>query len=174
MTNADYAAGYDDGLDYRYALSRHWGDGESQVFVMLNPSTADATLDDPTIRRCMGFARRDGYDGLVVVNLYAYRSTDPKALFTGVDAVGPQNDDYLRLLLAERVRRGLPVIAAWGANARLDRVGAVLNLVSDVDWRCLGTTKQGAPKHPLYIKGDQPLVPFPWAEWTTRRDRSDA
>lgn len=153
---------------YRYTLSRHWSDGDALVFVMLNPSTADATEDDPTIRRCMGFARREGYAGIVVVNLYAYRSTDPKALLTCGDAVGPENDTYLRLLLTEQRRRGNPVLAAWGANARLDRVGHVLNLVPGVDWRCLGTTKQGAPKHPLYIKSDQPFVPYPWAALTAQ------
>jgi hypothetical protein len=145
---------------FRYWLTRFWDEGDSLVFVMLNPSTADASLDDPTIRRCIGFAGREGFAGASVVNLYAYRATNPKALLTCADAVGPENDDYLRLILSEQTRRGNPVVAAWGANARPDRVSQVLNLVPGVDWRCLGTTKAGHPKHPLYIKGDQPLLPF--------------
>lgn len=150
---------------YRYTLSRHWGPGEALMFVMLNPSIADSSIDDPTIRRCMGFARRDGYDGIVVQNLFALRSTDPSVLFAfSHDPVGPENDAYLSMTLAERVRRGLPVVAAWGAGftgrdaprfAR--RVSAVQRLVPGVDWRCLGRTKAGAPRHPLYVKGDQPL-----------------
>lgn len=145
---------------YRYSLWRAWGAGKSLRFVMLNPSTADASLDDPTIRRCMGFARREGYDGLTVLNLYAYRSTDPKALLTCADAVGPDNDRHLTAHLMEAAAVRQPVVAAWGANAHPDRVGRVLSLWPDVDWRCLGTTKQGAPRHPLYVRGDQPLISF--------------
>lgn len=150
----------DDGL-YRYALWRVWGTRRTLRFVMLNPSTADATVDDPTIRRCIGFARREGYDSLTVLNLYAYRATDPKALLTCSDAVGPYNDLHLCGHLAEASMAGEPVVAAWGANAQPDRVRDVLALTEHkVDWRCLGTTKDGHPRHPLYVRGDQPLVPF--------------
>lgn len=145
---------------YRYGLLRRWNDDLPLTFVMLNPSTADADLDDPTIRRCMGFARRDGYGGIYVFNLYAYRATDPKALLTCADPVGPENDSYLTRHLWAAHQQGRPVVAAWGANARPDRVRAVLDLVPGAPWRCLGVTKAGAPKHPLYIKGDQPLIPF--------------
>ena len=146
---------------YRYSLTRAWGmDGEALAFVMLNPSTADADLDDPTIRRCMSFARREGYARLMVLNLYAFQATNPKALLACEDPVGPLNNEYLAMVLSERVRRGLPTVAAWGVNAQLDRVRAVLNLQPDADWRCLGTTKAGHPRHPLYVKGDQPLRPL--------------
>lgn len=146
---------------YRYALGRRWSnDGEVLAFVMLNPSTADAAIDDPTIRRCIGFAKRDGYQGVVVHNLYGFRATDPKALLRCPDPIGPQNDDYLRLTLTERIRRGLPTIAAWGANAQAWRAEEVLGLVPGVDWRCLGTTKDGHPRHPLYVKGDKTLESF--------------
>jgi hypothetical protein len=154
------AARFSDCGTYRYYLSRHWGAGEALLFVMLNASTADCYDDDPTVRRCIDFARRQGYDGLGVLNLYGLRSTDPKALLTAPDPVGPDNDDYLRLSLTERVRRGLPVVAAWGVNASPDRVAQVLDLVPGVDWRCLGHTKAGAPRHPLYVRGDQPLIPL--------------
>lgn len=142
---------------YRYSLSRRWASGASMRFVMLNPSTADATLDDPTIRRCIGFAKREGAAGLVVLNLYAYRATNPKALLTCTDPVGPDNNAWLA---AHLQAAALPVVAAWGASARADRVRRVLDLVGDVDWRCLGTTKAGYPRHPLYVPGVQPLLPF--------------
>jgi hypothetical protein len=145
---------------YRYSLARRWAGGALLPFVMLNPSTADADIDDPTIRRCMGFARREGYAGIHVVNLYAYRATDPKALLTCVDAVGPQNDTKLLRMLTGVSCVERPVVAAWGANAKPERVAQVMALVPDVNWRCLGTTKDGHPRHPLYVKGDQPLVPF--------------
>jgi hypothetical protein len=157
---------------YRYGLWRTWDYGPWLPFVMLNPSTADANLDDPTIRRCIGFAKREGYGGIRVVNLYAYRSTSPKALLTCADPVGPENDGYLYGTLAAARTSRVPVIAAWGANARLDRVARVLNLLPGAVWRCLGTTKQGAPKHPLYIKSDQPLVPYPWAALASAKGES--
>lgn len=149
---------------YRYALGRVWGDGDALCFVMLNPSTADATIDDPTIRRCMGFARREGYGGISVLNLYALRATDPKVMLAASDAIGPQNDAYLRLALAEQTRRGNPVIAAWGVHAHPSRASAVMSLVPGADWRCLGTTKDGSPRHPLYVKGDQPFWHLPTPE----------
>lgn len=145
---------------FRYSLARKWGEDPSLVFVMLNPSTADAAVDDPTIRRCMGFAQRDGFDGIQVVNLYAYRATDPKALRACPDPIGPENNRFLHLLLAEQARHGTPVVAAWGALADADRVEEVLTMVPSVKWRCLGLTKAGAPRHPLYVRGDQPLTPF--------------
>jgi hypothetical protein len=147
---------------YRYWLTRGWDDTRpALLFVMLNPSTADASIDDPTIRRCVGFARRDGYGSVAVANLFAYRATDPKALLTCADAVGPLNDQYLGMALTERARRGLPTVAAWGAHAPAGRVADVLAIAPDADWRCLGVTKAGAPRHPLYVRGDQPLEGLP-------------
>lgn len=156
--------------NYRYTLTRHWGSGEALMFVMLNPSTADAMQDDPTIRRCISFAKRDGYDGIVVQNLYAIRSTDPKVIHGAArDPIGPETDTYLAMTLTERVRRGLPVVAAWGAGPGGGRRGYlrfqvrmeyVRKLVPGVDWRCLGMTKAGAPRHPLYVAGSTPLTPW--------------
>lgn len=145
---------------YRYTLMRRWRAGAALRFVMLNPSTADATLDDPTIRRCVGFAKREGYAALIVLNLYAFRATDPKALLNCDDAVGPDNDSHLWSHLYSASQGPTPVVAAWGVNAQLGRVQQVLSLVDDVDWRCLGTTKDGHPRHPLYVRGDQPFVPL--------------
>ena len=142
---------------YRYALMRRWAEGHPLRFVMLNPSTADAEQDDPTIRRCIGFAKREGYAALIVLNLYAYRSTDPKALLTCADPVGPDNDRILRNHLLSATEGHNPVVAAWGVNARPERVERVLNLWPGVDWRCLGMTKDRHPRHPLYVRGDQSL-----------------
>lgn len=138
---------------YRYWLMRRWADGPRVVYVMLNPSTADAHADDPTIRRCIGFAKSLGHGGLEVVNLYAYRSTSPDAMFDvyrrGVDIVGSECDtEILRVVQSA----GL-VVAAWGAEARAERrANYVLDLVSKfADVHCLARSGKGAPRHPLYL-----------------------
>lgn len=146
---------------YRYQLTRPpegHPDKTTALFVMLNPSTADASLDDPTIRRCRGFAKLWGCAGVTVANLYALRSTDPKALWGHDDPVGPHNDVYLSML----AREYKDVICAWGANARADRVEAAVRIFSNVGARlfCFGQTRSGAPKHPLYIAANQPLLPW--------------
>lgn len=139
---------------YRYFLLR--GEQNQLPFIMLNPSTADDKLDDPTIRRCMGFAERFGYDGIVVMNLYALRATNPKELWTHSDPVGPEND----LWLSGMSFHNPEIVCAWGANAKEDRVKHVAEMLTNcgAKLKCLGTTKSGAPRHPLYIKGDQPLI----------------
>lgn len=147
----------DDGA-YRYRLTRIWDDTlPLAVWIMLNPSTADATVDDPTVRRVQRFSTGFGFDvgGVEVVNLYAYRATRPADLWLADDPVGPENDAHLDELLTS----GGPVVAAWGANARPDRVDQVARLawVRGVELNCLGTTKDGAPRHPLYVRGDTPL-----------------
>lgn len=128
-------------------------------FVMLNPATADSEVDDNTIRRCRGFARTWGCDGLVVANLYAFRTPYPEALFKEEDPVGVDNDYWL-LKLAKEHRQ---VVCAWGANARADRVQAFWGLMqaAGAQLRCLRITKAGTPGHPLYIPGEQPLMPWP-------------
>ena len=148
---------------YRYALTRsadgpHEPGAQSAVFCMLNPSTADASVDDPTIRRCRGFAREWGCDGLFVVNLYALRATNPKDLWKADDPVGPCNDSTLRGV-AKNVRR---IVCAWGTNAKPDRVRAALDLwaCTPVELVCLGVTRAGHPRHPLYVRADQPLQPW--------------
>lgn len=138
-------------MRYRYELSRVWSMDPKRfcMFVMLNPSTADAQLDDPTIRRCIGFAKSWGYDGLYVGNVYAYRSTDPKQLWAVDDPVGPENDACLK----EMAHRCDLVVAAWGTNARLERIGCVLGALrysNNVHY--LELTKARQPKHPLYLK----------------------
>lgn len=152
----------DDGL-YRYALWRTWGHtfDRHALFIMLNPSTADAELDDPTIRRCIAFAKREGCGGLKVVNLYAYRSTKPDVLRTVDDPVGPENDNYIATALLVADAEQSPVIAAWGAHAtNPHRVYRVKQMPGMERARALSFTKAGQPGHPLYVKGDAPLLPL--------------
>lgn len=153
----------DDGR-YRYGLSRTWGHvlDSHALFIMLNPSTADADLDDPTIRRCIGFAKREGCSGLKVVNLYAFRSTDPDALWTVDDPIGPDNDSVIATCVAAAAAQSAPVIAAWGAHPFVSphRVYRVKQMWGMDRATVLGFTKEGAPRHPLYVKGDAPLLPL--------------
>ena len=145
---------------YRYCLKRESEQlfpGKSPaLFVMLNPSTADACQDDPTIRRCRGFAKSWDCDGIIVANLYALRSTDPSELWRHADPVGPDNDMHLHLL-ANGV---CDVVCAWGKHAKPERVEQVVKVLQSSGARlwCLGVNKDGSPKHPLYIRADQPLI----------------
>lgn len=144
---------------YRYLLSRVWEESAGTVaFVMLNPSTADATTDDPTVRRCIGFARSWGFGGLLVANLFALRSTDPSELLRVPDPVGPANDDYL---LGLRARVSL-MVAAWGARGTLlGRSAEVRRLLEATGpIHQLGLTKADEPRHPLYLPGA--LQPRAW------------
>ncbi|WP_201281648.1 DUF1643 domain-containing protein [Methylosinus sp. Ce-a6] len=146
---------------YRYSLERIWNATPPLVFVMLNPSTADASVDDRTIGRCIAFGEREGSGGISVVNLYAFRATDPEQLWTVDDPIGPENDAWLDRI-ASMPRTG-PIVCGWGVNAKnsrwvdvvgfLDRAGAGL--------ACLGKTQDGSPRHPLYVRADQPLEEFP-------------
>lgn len=140
---------------YRYELFRKVsGDGDKTLtVVMLNPSTADDSRDDPTIRRVIGFARDWGFYAVRVLNLFALRSTDPKVMLAADDPVGPENDRYIANALAESIAQRAPVLAAWGTHGghRGRAFHVVHRLVDGVDWQCLGQTHSGQPKHPLYI-----------------------
>ena len=143
--------------EFRYRLWRTWGKGKRVNFVMLNPSTADASEDDPTIRRCIGFARAWGFDGLVVTNLYALRATDPAALKEHDAPVGIGNDLFL-ITTAEKA--GL-IVAAWGnhgVGSRGEEVAIMLRREGDV--KCFGLTRKDQPRHPLYLGKDTELIPF--------------
>jgi len=144
---------------YRYLLTRWWGDApEAMTWIMLNPSTADADADDPTIKRCARFARREGCGSMRVVNLFAYRATDPHELAALSDPVGPENDRYI----SEHAQAHL-VVAAWGAHPmaaeRAREVSGRLT-AAGVQLLCLGVTKDGHPRHPLYCRADAPLIPW--------------
>jgi hypothetical protein len=141
--------------NYRYALWRQWADGPGVLFVMLNPSTADAMHDDPTIRRCIGFAKSWGFGSLAAGNLFALRTPSPRVLAAAQSPVGADNDRWLR-----RLQRGAAlVLAAWGNHGRmLDRAVAVQRMLTDP---CtLGLTRAGEPRHPLYVTGR--TVPRRW------------
>lgn len=142
---------------YRYRLDRQLGgDGGECCFIMLNPSTADAEQDDPTIRRCKFFAKREGCSRLVVVNVFALRATDPSELFDAADPVGPDNIAHLDVA----VHHADLVVVAWGAHKATNACMAMTFpwlLATSMAVYCLGRTKSGAPRHPLYIRKDQPL-----------------
>jgi hypothetical protein len=147
---------------YRYELTRRWSDGPLALWIMLNPSTADAEQDDPTIRRCIGFSRREGCGGLVVVNLFAYRATRPDRLLTVADPIGwPENTFTIRRWI-EADEVGLRV-AGWGAWWHAQRVRPARLHVegwareAGRELGCLGRTVDGSPRHPLYVKGDTPI-----------------
>lgn len=134
---------------YRYELNRVWDSELPFVgWVILNPSTADAAHDDPTIRRCIGFAKRWGYGGIVVRNLYGLRANDPGELRNHHDPVGPENHAYLAMAHHDAV-----TVCAWGSHPLAIDPGR--QLITDlatagVDVRCLCVTKTGHPRHPLY------------------------
>jgi hypothetical protein len=142
---------------YRYQLSRVWDSSLPRCnFIGLNPSTAGETIDDPTIRRCIGFAKAWGCGALAMTNLFAFRSTDPKGLLGAKDATGPDNDWWLE----ETADTSTIVIAAWGVHGVLnERNRRVIELLAD-RLECLGRTKDGHPKHPLYLKADSKREPF--------------
>lgn len=142
---------------YRYRLERSWGKGKLLSFVMLNPSTADETENDPTIRRCMGFARREGCDGIVVANLYAWRSSIPAALWKASDPYGEDNDAALVRIAYEADG---PVVCGWGVHGGKTNRPIHLMQKAGATLVCLGKTKGGHPRHPLYVRNDQPFEPL--------------
>lgn len=135
---------------YRYLLVREWDEnGKRVAFVLLNPSTADASQDDPTIRRCIGLAKTSGFGSLAVVNLFAFRSTDPGRLAKARDPIGPDNDNYI----LNACTSAQLTIAAWGNHGRLQERGrAVCALLATVPLFCFGKTDRGEPRHPLYLR----------------------
>lgn len=148
---------------YRYSLRRTWADlvdgddAAHAVFVMLNPSTADDKRDDPTITRCIAFARAWGVSTLVVVNLFAWRATDPRELYARPkqQIVGVENDRHI----VEACRSAQVAVAAWGAHgALLNRGEHVRRLVPNL--KVLRLTKDGHPSHPLYLP--KTLMPMSW------------
>lgn len=143
---------------WRYSLTRELAPqtGEGTIaFIGLNPSTADESRDDPTIRRCIGFARRWGFARLVVLNLFAFRATRPTALLAADDPVGPENDSTITGVLGSADL----VVCAWGAFPNGGRSADVLELVAAP--HCLGVTKKGSPRHPLYARAS--AGPLPWS-----------
>jgi hypothetical protein len=144
---------------YRYLLIRRWAPGPLATFLMLNPSIATATIDDPTIRRCRAYARREACGGMTILNLFALRATDPRELYHHADPIGPRTDEFI----AENALPGSLVVAAFGTHGALagrgDEVTRTL-AARGVELRCLGYTAGGFPRHPLYVRADAPLIPY--------------
>lgn len=154
----------EDGV-YRYSLERFWGKGSdfrTMVFCMLNPSTADAEKDDPTIRRCIGFAEREGRNKILVVNTLALRTYNPDLLYTHSNPMGPFNRFEIKKACREAASHDNRIICAWGNNCPRHVAQATYELILGMECvpYCLGTTKKGEPKHPLYLAGDTPFVKY--------------
>ena len=152
---------YSDCLKYRYMLTRVWEpQGKRALFIMLNPSTATEVQNDPTVERCERRARALGFGAFRVTNIFAWRDTDPKAMRAAPEPVGPRND----VAILESCPWADRVICAWGTHgAHLDRGISVEALLRDtgVPLYHLGLTKEGHPKHPLYIGYKE--QPRPWS-----------
>jgi hypothetical protein len=138
--------------DYRYSLTRVWDLALPVItFVLLNPSTADEAQLDPTLRRCVGFAKREEFGGMLIVNLYAFRTKDPKVMLAATDPIGPDNARVLANVAGT-------VVAGWGTNAEPARVSQAIALLPRL--QALGVTKKGHPQHPLYVSAKSPLTPW--------------
>ncbi len=155
---------------YRYTLGRWWsgiyGAKDFVNVIGLNPSTADLSHEDPTVRRMILFAKSWGYAGLMVTNIFAYRSTDPQKLYAELSGtmlgrgymvpeyiIGPDNNEYIQKV----AKQAALVVCAWGVHGKLlDRGKQVIDMLtaSEIELYCLGVTKENFPKHPLYVKGD--------------------
>lgn len=140
---------------YRYSLTRIWDRSLGLCqFIGLNPSTADEVENDPTVRRCINYAKDWGYGGLIMSNIFAFRATDPKVMKAQADPVGPENDMWL----LDDYGRANCTVAAWGTHGSLNnRSAEVIELLSGC-FHCLGLTKHGFPKHPLYLRKDEVLT----------------
>lgn len=135
---------------YRYELWRKWGDKPYCAFIGLNPSTADENIDDPTIRRCVGFAKAWGYGGLCMVNLFAFRATKPEVMMAAADPIGPENNQHLQSL-AERCDI---FVAAWGKDGSFLNRDREVKLMLPPRIYFLKKNKDDSPAHPLYLKSD--------------------
>lgn len=142
---------------YRYSLTRIWDPEKPRVcFVMLNPSSADAEQNDPTIKRCIRFAESWGYGAIEVVNLYAFRTHLPELLAAEPEPCGPDNDAYI----LKAVQNAQMIIAAWGVHGHEGPLRRAVGSLINREVYCLGTTKNGAPRHPLYVHSSALVLPF--------------
>lgn len=150
---------------YRYRLTRCWNPLIRQlVIVMLNPSTADAEFDDPTIVRCMGFARSTGHGGIIVYNLYAFRATSPFMLKLAMRPFGDDNNEHLSDAIARCATGRQVLLCAWGSHKMAIEPGKdLVTTLAQFEGRagCLGKTKHGYPRHPLYVRASTTFEPYP-------------
>lgn len=141
---------------YRFALWRTWDETKPYaMFIGLNPSTADEVKNDPTITRCINFAKTWGYGGLCMANLFAFRATDPSEMMMASDPIGSENNEWL----ANLSRNAGIVVAAWGNSGNhLNRSKQVIRLLPNMHY--LKMNQSGEPTHPLYLKADLQPVPM--------------
>jgi hypothetical protein len=149
------------GYFYRYSLERTWAATLGRVvWIMMNPSIASHLIDDPTIRRVVGFTTALGRGSALVVNMFAWISKNPRELAEVQDPVGPDNLEHV----LTAIRAGDPVVAAWGVlkSPLPSQVETLISIIQEEcpEIRCLGMTKDGHPKHPLYLSGETTLVPW--------------
>lgn len=143
--------------EYRYVLHRVWDSSKPKIaFIGLNPSTADERQDDNTVRKCINIAKRDGYGQMTMLNAYAYRSTDPKALATQLNAVGNHNDHHI----AKECKDAAKIVVAWGNHATDDRHATLLKVLEGYELWCFAKNNNGKPKHPLYVSLMAPLIQY--------------
>jgi hypothetical protein len=164
-----YGAEFSEDRVYRFKLWRTWDAGPMLMVIGLNPSTADETQDDPTVRRCIGFAKRWGFGGLMMMNAFAFRATDPSEMKAAPDAFWIENLTKIRTAAKLTIRCDGAVLAAWGNHGSYrERSIAVTHALADATFgqgmatgvACLGRTKIGEPKHPLYLANDTRPIPF--------------
>lgn len=142
---------------WRYALWRIWDSDHPLLhFIMLNPSTADENANDPTVERCERRAREWGYGGLIVTNIFAWRSTDPRALLEVADPIGPENDS----VIAKAVALARDTICAWGVHGRTRGVALLGGALLGSRLYALSFTNDGTPGHPLYVPYSAEPVPY--------------
>ena len=145
---------------YRYVLKRQWSKHNYKFinFVLLNPSTANETTDDPTIKACIKFAQNLGYDGFYVTNLFAFRTKSPRVLKQTKNPIGNKNNEYIK----KYALKSKLVVIAWGNHGNfLNRENEVLKILSKIKTlHCFATTKSGSPKHPLYINRNTKTTKF--------------
>ena len=141
---------------YRYILQRTWDASKPAVmFIGLNPSTADETEDDPTIRRCVNFSKNWGYGTMYMVNLFAFRSTKPQKLYNVADPIGKANDSYIE----EYSKKVEKIIACWGSHGSyMNRSKVIRELIPSLE--CFKINKNGEPRHPLYLSRNQKTKPY--------------
>ena len=147
MTNRSGAKFSPDRI-HRYSLWRNWERSKGvAMFIGLNPSTADEIKNDPTVTRCINYAKQWGYGGMIMSNIFAYRATDPKVMKTAKDPIGPDTDQWL----FKSAEISDLIVAAWGNHGGfMDRGKNVFQLFKGIDLHCLAMNKTGHPKHPLY------------------------
>ncbi len=164
MSAIERCATFDPLGHYRYSLGRRWSPAPTLAIIMLNPSQADGSLDDPTLRRCMGLAQGWGFGAIAVVNLFAYRSPQPQVLRQVADPIGPENDGAI----AAAVDQADQVLLAWGnGGSWRGRDRTVLNRLAPYQpkFHCLGQNRTGQPRHPLYVPRQAPLLPWQRFSW---------